>query len=110
MGEVRLSCVCGGLAVTSCVQCAGFIWLYGSGAQLKLVELISDLESQHKRLLGTLPQAMQEHYWARHKEASGGDAGTAGRWSFPSPIYNEAGFRAMLLEHETLAGGPGQAH
>ena len=63
---------------------------------LHQVERISELERQHASLLRELPLAQQEHYWRRHAEASAEEG--AGRWSIPSPIFDEAAFRRNLEE------------
>jgi hypothetical protein len=85
---------------------AGFVWLYGRDAQLKLVELISELEAEHARLLAALDAPTRARYWTRHADASAQPG--SGRWAFPSPIYDEAGFREMCAAHEAVGGGGGQ--
>ena len=68
-------------------------------ARWRQVERISEQEARHAELLAALPQALQEQYQRRQREAAPNEA--ALRWSFPPVILDEAAFRA---EH---AGGGG---
>ncbi|KAG2449853.1 hypothetical protein HYH02_005376 [Chlamydomonas schloesseri] len=75
-----------------------YIHLYGREAELKLVERISALESQHAKLLEGLPEQSQAHYWSRHQDACDGQG--ADRWVFPPPIYDEEDYRRRVRAEE----------
>ena len=49
---------------------AGYVHLFGAEAELKLVQQISRLEAEHRRLLCALPAAVQACFHARHRQAS----------------------------------------
>ncbi len=49
---------------------AGYVHLFGAEAELKLVQRISRLEAEHRRLLCELPAAVQASFHARHRQAS----------------------------------------
>ncbi|PNW70419.1 hypothetical protein CHLRE_17g719050v5 [Chlamydomonas reinhardtii] len=78
-----------------------YIHLYGREAELKLVERIGALESQHAKLLAGLPEESQRHYWSRHQEACDGQG--ADRWVFPPPIYDEEEYRRRVKAEEAAA-------
>mmetsp|Transcript_38066 Transcript_38066/g.84775 ORF Transcript_38066/g.84775 Transcript_38066/m.84775 type:complete len:281 (+) Transcript_38066:50-892(+) len=73
-----------------------YVHLFGRGAEIKLIERISDLERQHRQLLAALPPPLQEHYWRRHKEASHEEG--SDRWVLPPLIYDEAAYRESLKQ------------
>ncbi len=60
------------------------------------IERISCLEAEHAQLLSALPKAVQQQYWARHKEAS--TVPGSERWSFPPPIFDERAFREEMAK------------
>ncbi|KAG2437905.1 hypothetical protein HXX76_005521 [Chlamydomonas incerta] len=84
-----------------------YIHLYGREAEMKLVERIGALESQHAKLLAGLPEESQRHYWSRHEEACDGQG--ADRWVFPPPIYDEEEYRRRVRAEEAAAGQAGGA-
>ena len=60
------------------------------------VEMISELEERHARLLALLPEPLRRHYWDRHHAASSEPG--SGRWCFPSPIMDERAWRRALAD------------
>jgi hypothetical protein len=62
------------------------------------------LQKQHEALLARLPAHLQDHFWARHKEASSSEAGHCGAagdsWEFPSIIFEETAFRREAAAEE----------
>ena len=72
-----------------------FVHLFGCDAPRMMIQRISELEQQHAELLHGLPPHLQEHWQARHKQASleGGSSDTGSSWELPSIIYDERGFR-----------------
>lgn len=77
-----------------------FLFMYGTNAELKLVERISQLEKRHKELLTKLPSYMQDHYWQRHKDIVARTGGES--WVFPIPVYDEASYRARMSNNNPL--------
>jgi hypothetical protein len=69
-----------------------YVHLFGQEAPLRLIKHISMLEAQHARLLKELPPSLQHTYKRRRSQAAEGEG--ALRWVLPTPILNEAKFRA----------------
>lgn len=89
-----------------CLAATAYVHLYGSQARLKLVERISALEAVRAALLGGLPKATQAHVLRRQRSAATEPG--AEKWVFPSPIYDERGFREEVQREEAAqvaAGG-----
>ena len=77
-----------------------YIHLFGKDAPLRLVERISALETKHALLLSGLPPETQAFYQRRMLAAAEGPG--ALRWTIPSPILDEAAFRAGYSETNGL--------
>ena len=76
------------------MRTAGYIHLYGLGAQLHLASRISQLETQRSDMLGKMPEGFQQKVHKRMKEAAVEPG--AEKWVFPQPILDEVEFRERI--------------
>lgn len=74
------------------------------------IELISELEATHARLLATLPKDLQQHYWSRHEQAGALWQGgrlhrsfRAGFWNAPPGPPRGYATLTQMLQHRYLA-------
>mmetsp|Transcript_42611 Transcript_42611/g.101170 ORF Transcript_42611/g.101170 Transcript_42611/m.101170 type:complete len:294 (-) Transcript_42611:161-1042(-) len=75
-----------------------YVFLFGSDAQLKLVERISEWERRREGLLQQLPPAARERVRMRESEAAREDGADEAKWAFPNPIFDEAKYLSTFSE------------